>query len=526
MKKFLISTIILIFGYSFSFGNGLTLSNISVNQGAGLISCNVQWNNSWRVSGEPKNYDAVWVFVKFRDCAEQTGVQFSHGLISTTITDHTLGTLEAVKADGTAGVDVAPNNTGIMLRRNAVGIYPAAVATNIILKVTNLPAVGNLDIRVFGIEMVYIPSGDYYLGDGTVGDNDAQFKTSNVNSSPILITGEGAVQVYTGTVVTNSSYFFNNTNIPAEFPKGHNAFHIMKYEITQQQYADFLNTTSSAFWNIRYDAANSGLYRNRLTSGGTYPNFFYSSRPYRAQNYLSWADISAFLDWAALNPMSELQYEKACRGPQAYFTGEYAWGNTFITKADQINQENEDGTEITGVGNCVYNQSVVITGGDASQGPMRAGIFATAATTTREATGATYYGVMEMTGNVLEWCVMAIPATSVAPAPNPTAFTRQLWGDGILDNTGNADVTGWPSPTSVTDCRTMVRGGHWYSVTYPLFVPISSRNFALLTSTNWNYDVITGANNVYIATTNPPHTNVNTYKPNGRNPHIGGRGVR
>ena len=43
-------------------------------------------------------------------------------------------------------------------------------------------------------------------------------------------------------------------------------------------------------------------------------------------NFLSWMDLAAYLDWAALRPMTELEFEKICRGPNPPIAGEYVWG--------------------------------------------------------------------------------------------------------------------------------------------------------------------------------------------------------
>jgi len=509
MKKIKLLVIMLLGCYSISYSNGLTLSNISVNQAAGTVSFNVRWYNSWRVGGEPKNWDAVWIFVKFRLCSAPTTVEFTHGLVDSDTTQHTFNNLSPVKSNGVAGID--SDRKGVLLRRESAGVYSSPSATNIVLKLTNLPATGDLDVRVFGIEMVYVPEGSFYLGDGTTTITDAQFKTSSTNTDPILVTSENTLSVYTEGSATNSTYPFyaisGRDTIPAVFPKGYAAFHIMKYEITEQQYADFLNTIPSQHWGVRY-LGNYGSYRNRLINGGTYPNFYYTTRPYRAQNYLSWADITAFLDWACLSPMSECQYEKACRGPQPFITGEYAWGNIYITAANNINNTIEDGTEVVGTGNCNYNNTTLV-GGDEGQGPLRVGIFATATTTTREATGASYYGVMELSGNVAEWCVMAVPNNG----PNPTAFQYQQWGDGYLDQNGDADVTGWPSskgsPTYSTDKRVIIRGGCWnYNATR---AQVSNRDFALLTNANWPATIFDATSN---------------FTPTLRSANIGGRGIR
>ena len=29
----------------------------------------VQWDNSWRIASGPNNWDALWIFVKYQDCA-------------------------------------------------------------------------------------------------------------------------------------------------------------------------------------------------------------------------------------------------------------------------------------------------------------------------------------------------------------------------------------------------------------------------------------------------------------------------
>ncbi|MEZ4688543.1 MAG: hypothetical protein R3B47_21510, partial [Bacteroidia bacterium] len=72
-------------------------------------------------------------------------------------------------------------------------------------------------------------------------------------------------------------------------------------------------------------------------------------------------------------------------------------------------------------------------------GPVRCGIFAASATNpTREETGATYYGIMEMSGNLVERGV------SMEFAPG-LAFTGSH-GDGLIDSIGNTNQADWPDP--------------------------------------------------------------------------------
>ncbi|MFN3345365.1 MAG: hypothetical protein ACK412_06920 [Chloroherpetonaceae bacterium] len=51
-----------------------------------------------------------------------------------------------------------------------------------------------------------------------------------------------------------------------------------------------------------------------------------------------------YLAWSGLRPMTELEFEKACRGVEKGVPGEFAWGNASAVAATSING-NEDGTE-------------------------------------------------------------------------------------------------------------------------------------------------------------------------------------
>jgi len=174
-----------------------------------------------------------------------------------------------------------------------------------------------------------------------------------------------------------------------------------------------------------------------------------SARRDRACGYLSWADLCAFAAWAGLRPMTELEYEKACRGPQTPVADEYAWGTATIMGTTQALSGAENGTETvtssTELGGCSYGRKEH-TGGDAGNGwmsrvgPLRVGIFATNGAS-RVSAGASYWGIMDLSGNVWERAVTVANATG-------RAFTG-LHGNGVLNASGDADVTGWPDKTCV-----------------------------------------------------------------------------
>jgi len=103
--------------------------------------------------------------------------------------------------------------------------------------------------------------------------------------------------------------------IPASFPNGYAAFYCMKYPITCVQYAAFLNTLPAAQAESRYPGPP-------WKRSGEPPNCTYSAEERGSRNRgpgahgLSWADGAAFGAWAGLRPMTELEIEKALRGPR------------------------------------------------------------------------------------------------------------------------------------------------------------------------------------------------------------------
>jgi len=118
-------------------GNNLRITNVAVNQTTKIVTFDISWDNSWRLAGAPTNWDAIWVFVKFRDCAATAATAFTHGALSATKANHTFGaSLEPMTTPCTAstggcgGADVTGSavqgatldfTEGVLLRRSAVG---------------------------------------------------------------------------------------------------------------------------------------------------------------------------------------------------------------------------------------------------------------------------------------------------------------------------------------------------------------------------------------------------------------------
>jgi formylglycine-generating enzyme required for sulfatase activity len=412
------------------------------------ITFNISWDNSWNANVAPANWDAVWIFIKYQDCNTRL---WAHAGLSTVAGDHTAGS--------PLQVDPTTDGKGVFIRRSALGGGNIS-GVSITLKMT-MPA-GTYNYKVFGIEMVNVPQAAYDLGDGAA---PSTFNSITVNATSQ--TGGLSAATIGGAAVS----------APATFPMGYNALYCMKYEISQEQYVDFLNS-------LTYDQQAAHVVNDPVGAAGSYAMFaaYYYRNGIRiltpgnnnsipavyacdatpgvenntndgqniAMNNLSWSDLTAYLDWAALRPMTELEFEKICRGPLPRVANEYAWGSTtinFVHNGITSNNllPNESYTSVLN-GLCAGG----LNSGSTVYGPLRCGIFATGSSG-RASSGAGYYGVMEMSGNVWER-VVSLGNTS------GSAFNGTL-GDGTITSLGLANQATWPSPT--TALGTGYKGGAW-----------------------------------------------------------------
>ncbi|WP_425392862.1 hypothetical protein [Ekhidna sp.] len=446
--------------FHLSYSNNVTVSNVTLTgQDAAsdftFVQFDITWENSWRVSAGPANWDAVWVFVKYRvgsgdwqhawleaaTHAAPAGSTITDGLEDPSsgfnaTTNPSLGVFIYRDADGSGTI----NLTGVQLRWN---YGENGVDDN-----------DGVDIKVFAIEMVNIPQASFFVGSG--GSESGSFTEGDYGGGdpvPLQITSEGALTIGTGTgELYGTSTSGDNTigatgTLAAEFPKGFDAIYVMKYEISQQGYVDFLNTIDGTQGTARYPGQTANRH-GIIVSGGVYS----TSTPYIACNFLSWADLAAYLDWSALRPMTELEYEKIARGTLTPEPNEYAWGTTtLVSNAYTLSNAGaiDEGiaTNYSAGGNASYD-----TSDGAIDGPLRNGIFAANGSNTgRETSGASFYGVMELSGNLKERYV------SVGRT-NGRSFTG-LHGDGAIDASGDADVTNWPATTGDGIGE---RGGDWF----------------------------------------------------------------
>ena len=448
--------------------NNVVVTNTDLQApGAGKVTVrfDLAWDNSWR---DGTNYDACWVFVKY---STDGGTNWSHATLATS------GTNPAGFSGGSGtslDIVVPADKAGAFIQRSVVGAGTVAntgvqlvwdFATNGVGKC------GSARVKVFAVEMVYVKEGAFKVGSG--GSETSPFYEYPTPANPYTISNEAAIAV--GTNAGNLAYAGSGSNtIPAAFPKGYAAFYLMKMEISQRQYCDFLNTLTATQQDNRHDSAlHFNSYRNFIKKTSGSPAFFgcdannnagaatsanaallneTNDGEWVACVYISWMDGAAFADWAALRPFTELEFEKACRGPLAAVSNEYAWGDaTLEAPVTSVLNNQYTASEAPNQGNCN-------SAGCQPLGPYRVGSYADASSS-RVNAGAGYYGALDLSGNLWEKTVTVAHSTG-------RGFTG-MHGDGILSVIGNANVGLWPGfidgveeVTGATGAG--FRGGSWF----------------------------------------------------------------
>jgi formylglycine-generating enzyme required for sulfatase activity len=500
-----------------------------------MVRFNLSWSNSWRVSTGPSNWDAAWIFVKYRieggtGC---TAGNWQHATLSTNNANHSVTTDNGTPATFATSAD----GKGVFIYRSGNGT--GSINWQQVLLRWTYGADGVLDacnvsVKVYAIEHVFVPQAAFFIGDA---NSPGGFR-NNTNTASFQVTSEAALTLgggAAGTVGNNNKSGqsapaddYDNTTtatLPAAFPKGFIAFYAMKYEITQEQYVEFLNVLTVAQQLQRSPIGAAGRYWSNTTSvtnrngvkcvtfpAGVTPGVFACdlnatgtvNESTDGQNVaiqaLNVQDLMAYLDWSGLRLMTELEYEKLGRGTLPSVINEFAWGsaNLYATSYSPLINGGA-GSELPTTPSTTLGNVTYLTTNTGITGPTRVGMFATA-TSSRVTAGAGYYGVMELTGNVWEIVVGAGQT-----AGRPYTGTH---GNGALTATGFADVDFWPGSNGNNTATTpntapnagstsfggsMFRGGSFTEVN---FMRLSDRAFP-----GWN-----GLG--------------------GRDSRIGGRGVR
>jgi len=471
----LCASLVSVFCLAFTSGlhaNNIQVSNTTLVNNTGTtakVQFTVSWENSWR-GGGVNNWDAVWIFVKYQIAGEE----WQHARLSATGHTAPAGSLlEAGLLTPSAPFDPTTNPLiGLFIRRDADGTGTFnAPGIELLWEYGALGLTYNdiSAVQVFAIEMVHVPEGPFYVGSN--GAEADHFQSGQLGTA-YQVTSEAEITLGGNGTVLNTSVGLTTGQLPAAFPKGYAAYYSMKYELSQQQYTDMLNTLGREQQAARVGSpiapGSTGLTvpyvmsgtatmvdRQSIRCNGTFPanapiHFYCDANgngtggeaddgQWLACGYLSWRDVAAYLDWSGLRPMTELEFEKACRGTLAPLANEFPWRTTSLASSPYTLISNSTVAEgiASGYGIAIGNANHVPTGGPGN-GPLRVGVFAANGSNTGRATsGAGYCGAMELAGNLWEVTI----SVAVQAGRNFTG----THGNGALDLGGNPDVASWPS---------------------------------------------------------------------------------
>lgn len=454
-----------------AYGNNISITKVRLTDTnivakTVIVKFNLSWENSWR---DAINWDAAWVFVKYKS---KKG-KWKH--LTMSLTGNAIG-----GSNIPVKINVPQDKKGAFVYRQGVGNGNTEITDMTFTwnyGTDGLADLDSLETRVFATEMVYVPEGSFAVGDGMSSSrlraqqNETDYviisdtlsvpivrrmgEASPTTTFPIWVDGKKGIDLQGNGVFARSN-----------FPTGYPAFYCMKYELTEGQYADFLNTVS---WDPTIVGGGGAALSNNYLSlfppasdrGQRFTitlkdSVFTASRPDRAFAGRYGYGLN-FASWSGLRPMSEFEFEKACRGPLAPVGMENAAGVFSLSgmpSSRYTASGEENGTETISSPAGIYNTfPITIEGGDGGTGPHRVGVFATNSST-RKTSGATFYGIMDMTNNVPELVLTY----------NEDQYFNGAHGSGYISGVepilSNGYLTTW-GPVSGTTKTTTVSGfGH------------------------------------------------------------------
>ena len=295
--------------------DGLKISNVSIaprDAKTATVTFDIAWTNAYRFDSF---HDAAWVFFKVRPDAKSP---WQHAPL---VADKLVNPTGYSSGEGTPLEFVVPGGDEgflgmfVRLAKDGRGAVSAHKVTAVVdLSDTRHATPDTLEVRAFGIEMAYVAEGAFYLGSGKNHLNGFYAYTEkSTNTPPYHVTSAGAIPTgrQNGKLWAKGFLPEDKGQIPAAFPNGYAAFYCMKQLfIKQGLYAGFLNTLTPEQAKKRWYVDGQGKAIKQVG-----PASYEAMDPEGRVPWMSWEDNALVAAWAGLRPITELEFEKAVRGP-------------------------------------------------------------------------------------------------------------------------------------------------------------------------------------------------------------------
>lgn len=440
MKNLII--ILLTIAYSHCQGSELQLSKpiLYIEAESTYAVFNLSWKNAWR---NKLNNDGVWLFCKSilnEGGYRHIGISDSgHSVVNTF-------------SNGNPNLEFKVSDDGVGLFLFPSGEFRGdiEVTIKIILNRASFEGINtrNSSFTVFGIEMVKIPEGGYVLG-----DTDTTALKYGAFFQPKEGEYDGLVKVKSEDqeleISKNGDLYYDapkgyegdqTGRIPSVYPKGVRSFWIMKYEPTEDQYIDFLNSLGQDQLQHRMIHQAEGY----ADQGGTIVEIgghFTTHFPGKPCAFMGWDDAMAFADWSGLRPMTEFEFTKAARGTSP-LAMKFPWGTGIKEQVQRLPNTN-------GI-------LLMLNGWDESK----------LSEETKKYFGASYYWVMDLGGSLWERVITV--------GHEKGRNFNGSHGDGVLSVEGKANNENWPNGDENSGGIGFRGGGFYgYDRAYHEFNPFS-----------------------------------------------------
>jgi formylglycine-generating enzyme required for sulfatase activity len=403
-----------------------------------FVVFNLSWDNAWK---NQRNHDAVWLFFRLQwppGSKHQKVSKNGHEVIAN------FGNYDQVN------FEVPADQVGLFVKPATEYRGDINLTVKIQLDQADLNGINtrNASMKVYGIEMVNIPNGEFTLGDPDpiATRYGAIFKPKKGAPDGFVTIKSEEQQLEVGEdgdlfYEAPTNYEGDQTGtIPATYPKGVSSFYMMKYELTERLYADFLNSIKKevvgdreVFTQEHYTKTGS------IDKDGELYTTPYANKPAR---YVSWDDGMAFADWAGLRPMTEFEFTKAARGDQEPMQSEFPWQTGERLQVQRLPDENWELEMRNG-----WDESHLTE-------------------ENRHFFGASFFWVMDLSGSIWERVV-------TIGHPKGRAYLGSH-GDGYLSDSGTATNQDWPIGEDDTGGIGYRGGGFYgYNRNYTVYNPFS-----------------------------------------------------